>query len=76
MRWEVQKPVVAMEYSSPLQWRDKGKVVVAEAESISLWDVNSLSTQPLVSVPFVVGKQISALHVNNTDAELDGGVRR
>ncbi|PNX94535.1 transducin/WD40 repeat protein, partial [Trifolium pratense] len=75
MRWEFEKPVVAMEYSSPLQWRDKGKVVVAEAESISLWDVNSLSTQPLVYVPFD-GKKISALHVNNTDAELEGGVRR
>jgi WD40 repeat protein len=75
MRWEVQKPVVAMDYSSPLQWRNRGKVVVAEAESLSLWDVNSLSPQALVSIPFG-GKKISALHVNNTDAELGGGVRK
>ncbi|XP_045809076.1 KIN14B-interacting protein At4g14310-like [Trifolium pratense] len=75
MRWEVQKPVVAMDYSSPLQWRNRGKVVVAETESISLWDVNSLSPQALVSVPFG-GKKISALHVSNTDAELGGGVRK
>ncbi|KEH41095.1 KIN14B-interacting protein At4g14310 [Medicago truncatula] len=75
MSWEVQKPVVAMEYSSPLQWRNRGKVVVAEAESITLWDVNSLSPQALVSVPFG-GKKISALHVSNTDAELGGGVRK
>lgn len=75
MSWEVQKPVVAMEYSSPLQWRNRGKVVVAEAESITLWDVNSLSPQALVSVPFG-GKKISAFHVSNTDAELGGGVRK
>jgi WD40 repeat protein len=75
MRWEVQKPVVAMDYSSPLQWRNRGKVVVAEAESLSVWDVNSLSPQALVSIPFG-GKKISALHVNNTDAELGGGVRK
>ncbi|KAL5066897.1 hypothetical protein RYX36_017784 [Vicia faba] len=75
MRWEVPKPVVTMEYSSPLQWRNRGKVVVAEAESLSLWDVSSLSPQALVSVPFG-GKKISALHVSNTDAELGGGVRK
>ncbi|GAU25222.1 hypothetical protein TSUD_17340 [Trifolium subterraneum] len=75
MRWEVQKPVVAMDYCSPLQWRNRGKVVVAETESISLWDVSSLSPQALVSVPFG-GKKISALHVSNTDAELGGGVRK
>lgn len=75
MRWEVQKPVVAMDYSSPLQWRNRGKVVVAECEGISLWDVNSLSPHALVSVP-LGGKKISALHVSNTDAELGGGVRK
>ena len=75
MKWDVQRPVLAMEYSSPLQWRNRGKVVVAEAESISLWDVNSLSPQPLISVP-TGGRKVSALHVSNTDAELGGGVRK
>lgn len=75
MKWEVQKPVLAMEYSSPLQWRNRGKVVVAEAESISLWDVNSLSPQALLSVPSL-GRRVSALHVSNTDAELGGGARK
>ncbi|KAK7279255.1 hypothetical protein RJT34_24302 [Clitoria ternatea] len=75
MKWDVQKPVLAMEYSSPLQWRSRGRVVVAESESISLWDVNSLCAQPLLSVPSV-GRKVSALHVSNTDAELGGGVRK
>ncbi|RDX67795.1 KIN14B-interacting protein, partial [Mucuna pruriens] len=75
MNWDVQKPVQAMDYSSPLQWRNRGKVVVAEAESISLWDVNSLTPQALQSVP-LGGRKVSALHVSNTDAELGGGVRK
>lgn len=75
MQWEVQKPVLTMDYSSPLQWRNRGKLVVAEAETISLWDVNSLNPQTLLSVSSC-GRKISALHVNNTDAELGGGVRQ
>ncbi|XP_061361296.1 KIN14B-interacting protein At4g14310 [Gastrolobium bilobum] len=75
MTWDVQNPVIAMEYSSPLQWRNRGKIVVAEAETISLWDVNSPSPQALLSVP-LGGRKVSALHVSNTDAELGGGVRR
>ncbi|KAB1219295.1 hypothetical protein CJ030_MR3G001222 [Morella rubra] len=75
MKWEVQKPVLTMDYSSPLQWRNRGKVVLAEAETISVWDVNSLSPQALSSVSSC-GRKISALHVNNTDAELGGGVRQ
>lgn len=75
MKWDVQKPVSTMDYSSPLQWRNRGKVVVAEAEAIAVWDVNSLSPQALVSVSST-GRKISALHVNNTDAELGGGVRQ
>ncbi|KAA8527787.1 hypothetical protein F0562_035344 [Nyssa sinensis] len=75
MKWEVQKPVLAMDSSSPLQWRNRGKVVVAEAETISLWDVSSLNPQALLSVSSS-GRKMSALHVNNTDAELGGGVRQ
>ncbi|XP_062109371.1 KIN14B-interacting protein At4g14310 [Humulus lupulus] len=75
MKWDVSKPVLTMDYSSPLQWRNRGKVVIAEAETISLWDVNSLSAQALLSVP-LSGRKISAFHVNNTDAELGGGVRQ
>ncbi|KAL1808575.1 hypothetical protein ACET3Z_025565 [Daucus carota] len=75
MKWEVQKPVLAMDYSSPLQWRNRGKVVIAEAESISLWDVDSQNPQSLLSVSSF-GRKISALHVNNTDAEMGGGVRQ
>ncbi|XP_073266897.1 KIN14B-interacting protein At4g14310 isoform X2 [Populus alba] len=75
MKWEVQKPVLGMDYSSPLQWRNRGKVVVAEAETISVWDVNSVNPQSLLSVS-LAGRKISALHVINTDAELGGGVRQ
>lgn len=75
MKWELQKPVLAMNYSSPLQWRNRGKVVVAEAESISLWDVSSLDSQALLSVSSC-GWKVTALHVNNTDAEPGGGVRQ
>ncbi|CAA6662504.1 unnamed protein product [Spirodela intermedia] len=74
MTWNVQNPVMAMEHSSPLQWRSRGKVVLAEPEGIRLWDVNSLNPQPLLSV--ASGKRVTALHVNNTDAELGGGIRQ
>lgn len=74
MKWEVQRPVLTMDYSSPLQWRSRGKVVIAESEGISLWDVNSIQPQALLSVSSS-GRKISALHINNTDAEVGGGVR-
>ncbi|CAL9124134.1 unnamed protein product [Musa textilis] len=75
MKWEVKSPVTGMEYSSPLQWRSRGKVVIAGSEAISLWDVNSLTPQPLLSVT-CAGKKVHSLHVNNTDAESGGGVRQ
>ncbi|XP_065011666.1 KIN14B-interacting protein At4g14310-like [Musa acuminata AAA Group] len=75
MKWEVKSPVTGMEYSSPLQWRSRGKVVVAGSEAISLWDVNSLTPQPLLSVT-CAGKKVHSLHVNNTDAESGCGVRQ
>uniref|UniRef100_A0ACD5ZD90 Uncharacterized protein n=1 Tax=Avena sativa TaxID=4498 RepID=A0ACD5ZD90_AVESA len=75
MKWEVSNPVLGMEYSSPLQWRSRGKVVIAGTESIGLWDVNSLNPQPLLSVASA-GKRVYCLHVNNTDAEVGGGVRQ
>lgn len=75
LRWEVQKPVLTMDNSSPLQWRNRGKVVIAESEKISVWDVNSITQQSLLSISSN-GQKISALHVINTDAELGGGVRQ
>ena len=75
MGWDVNSPVVGMEYSSPLQWRSRGKVIVAETDAVSLWDVNSLTPQPLLSMASS-GKKICCLHVNNTDAEIGGGVRQ
>ncbi|XP_010905829.1 KIN14B-interacting protein At4g14310 [Elaeis guineensis] len=75
MMWEVNSPVLGMEYSSPLQWRSRGKVIIAGTDAISLWDVNSLNPQPLLSVASA-GKRVYSLHVNNTDAELGGGVRQ
>lgn len=75
LKWEVEKPVLTMDYSCPLQWRNRGKVVIAESEIISVWDVSSQCPQALLSVSSY-GRKISALHVNNTDAELGGGVRQ
>ncbi|OAY76943.1 KIN14B-interacting protein At4g14310 [Ananas comosus] len=75
MKWQVNNPVVGMEFSSPLQWRSRGKVVIVGTEAISLWDVNSLTPQPLMSVSSA-GKRVYSLHINNTDAELGGGVRQ
>ncbi|KAL8491070.1 hypothetical protein ACS0TY_022914 [Phlomoides rotata] len=75
MKWELSKPVMAMDYASPLQWRNRGKVGIAQSDAISLWDVSSLSSQESQSVS-ASGRKISALHVNNSDAELGGGVRQ
>lgn len=75
MKWELQKPVMAMDYASPLQWRNRGKVAIAQSDAISLWDVSSLSSNESQSVS-ACGRRISALYVNNSDAELGGGVRQ
>uniref|UniRef100_A0A7N0TSP7 At4g14310 8-bladed propeller domain-containing protein n=1 Tax=Kalanchoe fedtschenkoi TaxID=63787 RepID=A0A7N0TSP7_KALFE len=75
MDWEVPKPVLSMENSSPVQWRSREKVVVAEADNISVWDVSSLKSHPLLCISSA-GQKISALHVVNTDAEVGGGVRQ
>ncbi|XP_076961182.1 KIN14B-interacting protein At4g14310-like [Bidens hawaiensis] len=75
MKWDVQSVVLEMENSSPVQWRNGGKVVLAELDSVCLWDVGSLTPERLLSVS-ANGKKITALHVNNTDAELGGGVRQ
>ncbi|EPS61994.1 hypothetical protein M569_12796, partial [Genlisea aurea] len=74
MQWELNKPVLAMDYSSPLQWRNRGKVVITESDSISLWDVASLNSQALLSIPSL--RRTSAIYVNNTDAEFGGGIRQ
>ncbi|GFP83380.1 hypothetical protein PHJA_000481400 [Phtheirospermum japonicum] len=75
MKWDLPKPVSGMDYTSPLFWKNRGKVVVAESDGVSLWDVSSLVSQALMSVSSSGGK-ISALHVNNGDAEIGGGVRQ
>ncbi|KAF8097652.1 hypothetical protein N665_0284s0019 [Sinapis alba] len=75
MRWEVQNPVSALDHSSPLQWRNRGKLVIAETETISVWDVNSLHPESLLTISSS-GRKISAFHINNTDAEVGGGVRQ
>lgn len=75
MRWELQNPVSALDYSSPLQWRNRGKLVVAEAEAISVWDVNSLHPEAQLTISSS-GRKISVFHINNTDAEVGGGVRQ
>ncbi|KAL6548295.1 hypothetical protein OROGR_008716 [Orobanche gracilis] len=73
MNWELAKPVLDMDYTSPLHWRNRGKVVVAESGGVSLWDVSSLVSLAVMSVSSA--GRISALHVNNSDAEM-GGVRQ
>ncbi|XP_074557687.1 KIN14B-interacting protein At4g14310-like [Curcuma longa] len=75
MKWETSSPVIGMDYSSPLQWRSKRKVIIAGTEAISLWDVNAVNPHPLLSVS-CAGKKIYSLHVNNTDSEISVGVRR
>ncbi|KAL9686676.1 hypothetical protein QQ045_031069 [Rhodiola kirilowii] len=64
-----------MEKSSPVQWRNREKVVLAEADNISVWDVSSQKSQPLLYISSA-GRKTSALHVVNTDAELGGGERQ
>ncbi|CAF1709900.1 unnamed protein product [Brassica oleracea var. botrytis] len=75
MRWEVQNCVSGLDHSSPLQWRNRGKLVIAETETISVWDVNSLHPESLLTISSS-GRKISAFHINNTDAEVGGGVRQ
>ncbi|XP_010450064.1 PREDICTED: uncharacterized protein LOC104732223 [Camelina sativa] len=75
MRWGLQNPVSGLDYSSPLQWRNRGKLVIAETAAISVWDVNSLHPEAQHTISYS-GQKISAIHINNTDAEVGGGVRQ
>lgn len=75
MTWETKQPVLCLDFNSPLQWRTRGKLALAEEQAISLWDVNTLDAQCLhyVKLP---GKRICSFHVHNADAEFSGGVRQ
>ncbi|MCO5581834.1 hypothetical protein L7F22_035723 [Adiantum nelumboides] len=75
MSWESDQPISSLDYSSPIQWRDKGKLALAEHQAISIWDVNTMDMQCLQYVQ-LPGKHISAFYVHNTDAECSGGVRQ
>ncbi|CAM6084722.1 unnamed protein product [Calypogeia fissa] len=75
MSWDLFKWTANMEYSSPIQWRNKGKIVVAEDEAISLWDVNSMTPQRLHNVD-LSGKELRALYVGNSDADFSVGIRQ
>ncbi|XP_051125789.1 KIN14B-interacting protein At4g14310-like [Andrographis paniculata] len=75
VKWELSKPVVPMDYSSPLHWKSNGKVATAGSDGISLWDVCSPTSLALQTVSSS-GQKISALHINNSDSGYGGGVRR
>ncbi|KAI5064964.1 hypothetical protein GOP47_0019659 [Adiantum capillus-veneris] len=75
MSWESDQPVSSLDYTSPIQWRDKGKLALAEHQAISVWDVNTMDMQCLQYVQ-LPGKHISAFYVHNADAECSGGVRQ
>ncbi|KAJ4802424.1 Transducin/WD40 repeat-like superfamily protein [Rhynchospora pubera] len=75
MKWEMDRAVGSMDWSCPLQWRSRGKVVILGTDFISLWDVNSVDAQPLLSIGSG-NKRVCALHVSNTDAEISGGIRQ
>ncbi|KAJ4775563.1 Transducin/WD40 repeat-like superfamily protein [Rhynchospora pubera] len=75
MKWEMDSAVGSMDWSCPLQWRSRGKVVILGSDFISLWDVNSVDAQPLLSIGSG-NKRVCALHVSNTDAEISGGIRQ
>ncbi|KAH7276992.1 hypothetical protein KP509_39G029600 [Ceratopteris richardii] len=75
LSWELDQPIASLEYTNPLQWRDKGKLALVEDQAISVWDVNTMDMQCLQYVQ-LLGKHISAIHVHNRDAECSGGVRQ
>lgn len=75
MRWDLSKRVACMDFCSPIQWRSKGRLVVAEDQALSFWDVNGVTPQPVLQIS-LNGKQIRALHIRNSDAENSGGVRQ
>ncbi|KAJ3672136.1 hypothetical protein LUZ60_006857 [Juncus effusus] len=74
MKWENNNLIGEMEKSSPAQWRSRGKVVICGNESVSLWDVNSVNAEPVLT--FGNNKRVLAMHVCNKDAEIGGGVRQ
>ena len=51
------------------------KLVLAEVEGLSFWDVEGLEARRLHTVN-LLEKQLRALHVYNVDAECSGGVRQ
>jgi WD40 repeat protein len=75
MEWDTNTDIASLENCYPVQWRDRGKLVLAEREAISVWDVNTMDVNRLQFIE-LPGKQISALYVHNSDAECSGGVRQ
>ena len=75
LEWDINTDVARLDYCSPVQWRERGKLVLAEQEAISVWDVNTMNVDCLhfIELP---RKRISAIHVYNSDAECSGGVRQ
>jgi hypothetical protein len=75
MRWDTKMAIASLDYTSPLQWRDRGKLVLAEEDGISIWDVHSMDVDCLQYIQ-LSGKQISSFYVHNSDAECSGGIRQ
>ncbi|KAL2608298.1 hypothetical protein R1flu_026871 [Riccia fluitans] len=75
MRWDLGKWVACMDFCSPVQWRNRSRLVVAEDHALSLWDVSGMTPHPVSQIS-LGGKQIRALHIRNSDAEASGGVRQ
>mgnify|MGYP000043485853 CR=1 FL=1 len=75
LEWDINTDVARLDNCSPVQWRDRGKLVLSEQEAISVWDVNTMNVDclQLIELP---RKRISAIYVYNSDAECSGGVRQ
>ncbi|MCO5609706.1 hypothetical protein L7F22_063938 [Adiantum nelumboides] len=73
--WKTRQPIQCLDFSSPVQWRNRGKLALAEEQAISIWDVNSLNAQALHNIE-LPGKRVCVLQMHNADAEYSGGVRQ
>jgi WD40 repeat protein len=77
MTWALKGHISSLDFSSPLQWMRKDKLVLAENyRALSLWDVNAMGGQPLRYIALPEESRICALHIHDVDDDCSTGIRR
>ena len=73
--WSTKRHISSLDFSSPLQWTKKDKIVLAENHALSVWDVNTMDGRCLY-IELPEEKQICAFHIHDANDDCGAGIRR